>query len=401
MRRKLLKKAGIFAAALATAILLIGMFERFLDRKIEEMYDVSAYTKTINMQYEDFTKDKGQVILRRSADNGNVILMGSSELGSWVEQNPIRMFPNTTLSDNLTIVGQAYVQNLLHAMKAGTDALADVKKLGIVVSLQWFFGDDIDVNGFASNFSEYQFYNMMRNENVSAASKRYVCQRTSELLREVEGYDDVKVYAWLKAKDSAGRKACLMALAPYYSLREKALEIRDKWETYRLLQKTAADAEEPKVRELDWEAELKKAEGQGKSSCTNNDFYVEDSYYSAYLAPEIDGLEGVEAGEMLASREMQDYEMFLQICKENGIEPYVIIMNTNGKYYDYVGIDKERRNRLYDEIEQRADAQGVKSLRLSEKEYEPYFMVDVMHLGWKGWLYVDRQIAELYAENQD
>lgn len=398
MKKRIFKKLIIFAAAVITVVAGVGLFENYLDRRIDELYDVSAYTKAINTEYDNLTKDKGQIILERSADNGNVMLLGSSELGSWVQQNPVNMFPNTTLDSDITIVGQAYVQSLLHAMKVGTEAFSDNKRVALVVSMQWFYGEDIDRDGFAANFSEYQFFCFMNNERLSKESKLYICERTDELLEEIQGYDDIKVYAWLYAQDNVLGDVGLTLLKPYYSVREKVLEIRDKWDTYQLLKQTRAEAEQPEVKDIDWQKALEDAEAEGAGYCTNNEFYVDDNYYSTYLESTIDSLEGVEAETVLTSKEMEDYEMFLQICRENGVEPYIIIMGTNGKYYDYVGIDSGRRNQLYDEVQKRAEDAGVEYLRLSDKEYEPYFMVDVMHLGWKGWLYVDQQISELYSE---
>lgn len=401
MKSRLLKKVIVLIAAAATVILFASIFEKYLDRKIDAMYRVSDYTKVLNQQFDDYTKDKGQLILKRSADNGNVILLGSSELQSWAGQNPINMFPNSTLDEDLTIVGQAYVQSLLHSMKVGTKALADEKKIAIVVSLQWFFGEDIDVNGFAANFSEYQFYEMMKNERVSHESKLYVCNRTDELLRDIQGYDDIKVYAWLYTRDSSLGNAGLTLLKPYYSLRYKLLEIKDKWDTYQILKKTASDAKAPKTLELDWDKAMEDAQKEGEHFCTNNEFFVEDSYYTQYLADAIEGLKGAESETKMESKEFEDFKMFLQICRENGVEPYIIMMNTNGRYYDYVGIDQEKRNALYDKVENAAKEQGAEYLRLSDKEYEPYFMLDVMHLGWKGWLYVDQQISEHFSEVQE
>ena len=40
----------------------------------------------------------------------------------------------------------------------------------------------------------------------------------------------------------------------------------------------------------------------------------------------------------------------------------------------------------------------VQLLDLTAQEYEPYFLCDTMHLGWKGWLEVDRAIAA-FCEN--
>lgn len=398
MNKQRLKNLGIFICALVTAIVLISVFEWGLDQKIDEIYDVAAYTKALNLQYEDPTKDKGEVILKKSMANGNLMLLGSSELSSPVDQNPVNMFPNTTLPDNLTIVGQAYVQSLLHAMKVGTEAFEGQKKLGIVVSLQWFFGEDIDPSGFAANFSELQFYQMMSNERLSKESKLYVCKRTDELLKEIQGYDDIKVYAWLYRQDHVLGQAGLTVLKPYYILREKVLTIKDKWNTYQLLKKTKPDASKPETLDLNWEEAYAQAHKTGEENCTNNEFYVEDGYYSNYLAEVITDLKDESANVSLGSKEMEDFEMFLQICKENDVEPYVIMMNTNGKYYDYIGIDQARRNALYDEVESRTTENGFTCLRLSDKEYEPYFMVDVMHLGWRGWLYVEEQMSKYFAE---
>ena len=39
---------------------------------------------------------------------------------------------------------------------------------------------------------------------------------------------------------------------------------------------------------------------------------------------------------------------------------------------------------------------GISMLDLTGYENEPYFMCDVMHLGWKGWLAVDRALIDYY-----
>ncbi|MBS4989603.1 D-alanyl-lipoteichoic acid biosynthesis protein DltD [Anaerotruncus colihominis] len=41
---------------------------------------------------------------------------------------------------------------------------------------------------------------------------------------------------------------------------------------------------------------------------------------------------------------------------------------------------------------------GVKLLDLTGFEYEPYFMCDTMHIGWKGWLAVDQALISYYYE---
>ena len=34
----------------------------------------------------------------------------------------------------------------------------------------------------------------------------------------------------------------------------------------------------------------------------------------------------------------------------------------------------------------------------SNKEYEEYFLKDIMHLGWKGWVYLDDKVYQFYKK---
>ena len=49
-------------------------------------------------------------------------------------------------------------------------------------------------------------------------------------------------------------------------------------------------------------------------------------------------------------------------------------------------------------IAQLSNEYGFDCLKTDDKEYEPYFYCDVMHLGWKGWPYVLQNIIEHFEE---
>lgn len=394
---KKIQKVIVLCLAVLTVVLLMKGAETWLDDKIDSMYNPEEDTLAINQQNGNLTKDKGEILIQKALENDNLLLLGSSELDSWVGQNPMYWFPNNQLPDQITLIGHAYMQNLLHSMKVGTENFGHGEKVGLVISLQWFMGGDIDINGYAANFSEIQFYDTMSNPRLSSETKMKICSRTSELLNSIEGYEDIKVYTKLYSSD-LGRKA-LVVMKPYYSLKKYFLGMKDKWETYNVLKTVKTMEQKAVMKEVDWAEQLKSAEQEGQQFCTNNEFYVEDTYYTDNLSDHIGELKNCNAGELLESREMEDYELFLQVCKENGVEPYLIFMCTNGRYYDYVGINQDRRNQLYDKLADKAEEYGFDYLRLSDYEYEPYFMLDVMHLGWKGWMYVNEELTEYFSES--
>ena len=52
------------------------------------------------------------------------------------------------------------------------------------------------------------------------------------------------------------------------------------------------------------------------------------------------------------------------------------------------------RETTYKKIESVANRFGVKVLNYGDREYEDYFLFDVMHVGVKGWMEVEKNLYE-------
>jgi len=66
----------------------------------------------------------------------------------------------------------------------------------------------------------------------------------------------------------------------------------------------------------------------------------------------------------------------------------------NGWWYDDLGYSAEARASYYAKIRELAAARSVRLADFSEREYQPAFLYDIMHLGWRGWLDVTRACYE-------
>ena len=394
----------IISVVLLSALLVTNVivsYEKYLDKKLMDID--SIYNDEIGKIYSLDIRDKGVVLLKNAAKYDDLLVLGSSELASDVPQNIKNFFPNSELNCNVNIVGRAYTQSLTNAIKAG--ALGEVlnnKKVVLIVSLQWFIqwlpmlGNEIDINGFNSNFSELQFYEFIKNKNISPENKAEVCKRVYELSKNESSMQRINILSYLYAKNSLISNAVLFAMSPYYRLRSHLLEIKDKHHTLKTLIKHKEDAQNV-LHVINWDEEENIAEKMGQEACTNNDFYVCDEYYNLYIKPRLENLKNSNSSvDLSISKEWIDYETFLKICSELAIKPYLIIVPTNGFYYDYIGLNKEKRENFYNQIELMAKNYGFDYLDMREKEYEPYFFKDVMPLGWKGWLYVSKKITEYF-----
>lgn len=395
MIKKTFKYISYVLIPLVAVFLVAYRYNNYLNKVI-----VSDYNNALGCNYGIDEMNKGITLLKNNANKGDLMLLGSSELANadYIAENPANMFPNTDLDSQVCLIGRAGTQSLLDAIKIG--AMGDDfknKKIVFIVSLQWFLDKEIDVNSFRANFSEIQFYKFMNNPKIDDSIKKYVTRRTYSLLRGQASLAAPCFYAYLYSKNNLIFNAAFNIFKPYYYLKEKFLNLKDKHESYKAVKKYK-DFPAKETQIVDWENEYKKAEQTGRKECTNNNFYVYDSYYTEYLQYNLDALKGYYSGiKLCESDEMQDYEIALKLFDQIGVKPYIIIVSTNGYYYDYVGLTREKRLKLYDELVSRAKNYKCDYLDLRDYEYTPYFFKDVMHLGWKGWLYLNEKFAEYFS----
>lgn len=417
----------------AVIVVFYMMYSKYLDKKINELYLLNK--QSVNHANGLSEKDKGNVLINHSLAGGNLLVMGSSELSSPVSENPKNLFPNNLYEGDATFVGHAYVQNALHAMNLGANfRYLDENDIVIVNSLQWFTDSDIVLDGFFSNFSELQFYEFLHNNMISDKNKKYLCKRyihlenlkesklyplLNEYIENILGksilgtieatgyqmvsgeltYDQTYILARLYTSDSIIGKMLYQVFQPYYWFRYQFLVLKDKYKSYKWLKEMDSVQSGESIKSLDWKEIYEDAEKEGKAACTNNDLYVYDEYYIDYIKENYEDIRGRNSEtELLISNEWNDYKFFLDICNDLELHPYIVIMSTNGLYYDYLGMDKEKRNAFYEKAEQIAKDYGMECLNLKDYEYQPYFYCDVMHLGWKGWTYVVQNIIEHYEE---
>ena len=90
---KKIQNLFILCLAVLTVVLLMKGAESWLDNKIDSLYDPQEDTLSINQQNENLTKDKGEILIQKALENNNLMLLGSSELDSWVGENPMYWVP--------------------------------------------------------------------------------------------------------------------------------------------------------------------------------------------------------------------------------------------------------------------------------------------------------------------
>jgi len=378
-------------------ILTIIFLNNFLDRKIEVMLENKDLSE-INVAYGSMYKDRGTVYNDFLMKNNYLALQGSSEFVAPVSQLPTKIFPVKGMEKVVTN-GRAYFQTLNHAEILGSeDSDNKERKVALFLSLQWF-GDEggTEPKNFQANFAPVQFYKFLSNPKITEKNKKIYASRVDNLLSGNSQFASEKIYAHMYINDGFINKLAQILFNPYYIFRENMVELKDKGLLYRRLT-LLSEKKDMQVREVNWNEEYQKAEEEGKSKVTNNDFMVDDNYFTKYIK-DANAFKGSKKNiDLTNSKEFEDYELYLDTCVDLGIKPYIILIPTNGKWYDYTGMTKASRDDFYDKVEKMAKEKGFEVLNLKDEEYTPYFMYDVMHLGWKGWITVEEELYKHYNE---
>jgi len=381
---------------LFTAFVLI--FNKTMENRLNSLYSdklASLYGATV--------KNQGVAIQERGIDANHFMIFGSSELSSQVPQNPLSFFPTKEAPYYMDAVGRGYSQSLEHMLNIGAlGGKLKNKKIAIIVSIQWFFDKKgITPDNFIMNFSELQFYKFMDSKDIPKEQKGFVAKRVYENLKGNDKYKLSMLNAKLYLGENALTKVEYYAFKPYYFFRKNLLYSKDLVQSIKYIKEKKLYAKgKPQLKSINWQEEIVKAETSGKKASTNNIYNIEDSYYTKYLEPNISKLKDYYKDvRPKDSKEFKDFKELLKTAKNLGAKPYIIITPVNGTLYDYEGITKEERKGYYDAVEELSQKNNVPYLNMSDKDYEPYFIADAMHLGWRGWLYVDQKISEYNSTN--
>lgn len=381
--------------------ILIGLISYFgintyLDIQINKYMKEKDINKIASTPGENI-KYKGTIFNSYFANNDGIIIQGSSELTANLDQMPTKIFPTKELNKQVEIIGRGYVQNLQHTSVIGSISFKEGANTNMVSlqSFQWYTYGGISADNYKTTFSPVQYYKYLNNNKISKENKIKYTQRVNTLISGSKQYMPEYINSKLYYNDNLCSKIGRIVLKPYFILRESMVQLKEKVELYKEFQDIGI-ANENKAKELKWEEEEKKAEEQGKVAITNNDLGIKDEVYDN-LKNDLDKYRN-SGGDIdyKLSYEFQDFELYLDTCLDLGIKPYIILMPTNGIWYDFTGSTGEKRQEFYNKAEELAVSKGFDVLNLFDDEYTEYFMVDTQHLGWKGWIKVDKEINNYF-----
>ncbi len=384
-----------FLISIVLVLITLVILNKTYIKKIEDYYKVNDNSIRYSTSYEKY---KSKDIITKNITSNTLVLLGSSELTATINE---RYHPNKIFNYedfNIMQIGTGYSQNIVQASTLGSiEGAMKNKKVAIVESVQWFAKGGLQNDAFLNKASQEHIYNTMINDKISKKTKEKLINRVIELTSNSKAQNDIyrkyKQY-FIENKGSFIGEKMLALDNDIYSFKNKIQFYVNK-------DKMNYPFSGKNTPNYDWNSLTNDFVEEVKKTTNNNEYAVDNKYYNTYLAKNYSTFRDSNKGiSYLESPEYIDYEIFLDVAKELGMKVEVIIFPVNGKWNDYTGVSKEMREQAYRNIEEMAKKyDNVKVLNYGNREYDDYFLFDVMHVGVKGWMEVERELYKFAKQN--
>lgn len=340
----------------------------------------------------------------RVAQGDNPVpVFGSSELNPRRANSKFHMvtlFRQNNYGMDVMAMGRGSIVNLWDAIEIGalSGQLQD-KRVVIMPSMQWFMCYRNPQASFPATFSVGAWRALMENSAVSDSTKdeirqtmasEYGVNRTDAglgLSGLVDGIDDtvgqtvsdIQLKHLLRHPKEGG--------ADFVSGMPHALT-----ET----QRSHASGQE---QIPDWKNIFAQADAAARKKSGQNPYGFYHKWYGKGkpFKTWVKGARaswGFKEGKPYSDSEYRAFELVLEVCRETGVEPLVILQPSKGVAYDKTIYGKDVRAKYYKRMRAICKKYGAQCADFSNHEYDPYFFYDYTHPSALGDAYYSQAIYQ-------
>lgn len=136
------------------------------------------------------------------------------------------------------------------------------------------------------------------------------------------------------------------------------------------------------------------AKRYGRQYASGNDFKMYDAFYTKSVTPILKKYKGFYKDRYHGvSKGFGELELLLSEIADRQLDAYFILPTMHEKWRQYTGLSENSITDLNKKITKQLNDQGFNQvLDMNAYKSEDYVMQDPLHIGWKGWVEVDRQL---------
>ncbi|MGT2923966.1 D-alanyl-lipoteichoic acid biosynthesis protein DltD [Streptococcus caviae] len=328
-----------------------------------------------------------------------VPFFGSSELSRLDKMHPSVLAQAYHRNYRPYLLGQKGAASLTHYF--GIQQISkelENKQAVYIISPQWFVPEGANSHAFQNYFSSSQFVDFLQNQTGSPYD-RYAAKRFLQLYPDSE-------FKPLAQKTAKG-KEINSSDQSWLALKEKMLAKEDAFfsdlsffDDYKkkVLSQTA-----DLPSHFSYAALKRLATEEGEKSTSNNRFGIENTFYSMRVQHQLKRLQGSQKYfDYIKSPEYNDLQLVLDQFAKTHTNVLFVIPPVNSKWAAFTGLNQTMYQKAVAKIKYQLQSQGFTNIAdFSKDGSKPYFMQDTIHIGWNGWLALDKEVNSFLSKEED
>lgn len=343
---------------------------------------------------------KGNILKNKAMGTGEYVpFFGSSELSRFNAFHPSVLATKYDRNYRPFLLGAAGTQSLSQFLMLQSMADEMVgKKAVFIISPQWFVKGGVSKEMFSLYFSPLQTYQWAKHVDQIGDSEIYTAKR---LLKFSSVRSDTTMKTLLsqiaqgKPLSTTQKKLCQVKL--------NVLNREDElFGHLGMLGKQGKIKKEEKLLPANYDLDQldKLAFRIGEDSTKSNKFQITDNFYKKRIVPVQKSLKGSQKDfDYRQSPEFGDFQLFLAEVARLKMDVLFVIPPVNARWSEYTGLSTEMLDQFSLKINKQLKDQGFDNvLDFTQDRGEDYFMEDTIHIGWRGWVALDKVVAPFLAE---
>ncbi|WP_161979360.1 D-alanyl-lipoteichoic acid biosynthesis protein DltD [Streptococcus sp. S784/96/1] len=394
MSRRLWQILGPVICAIFLVVCLIGFYpNRIIYSMKNEKKDAVSLTKT------NFKSKYKKLRAFNDSNTQFVPFFGSSEWLRFDAMHPSVIAEAYHRPYTPYLLGQRGAASLTHFF--GTQGITETfkkKKAIYFVSPQWFVKSGTNANAFQNYLTNGQIVDFLCQQKGTSYDQ-YAAKRLLTLYPEVPFNEFLKKVS--KGKRLNNKDIKQLAFQSYllkkedYFFGQFSIDFGNYAKVLEQVKKLPKDFSYSRLEALAIE--------EGEAETTNNEFGIRNEFYQTKIAGRKRQLRGSQKSfDYRISPEYQDFQLMLHQFAETETNVLFIIPPVNSKWAAFTGLDQEMYQQTVDKIKYQLQSQGFTHIAdFSRDGDKEFFMQDTIHIGWKGWLEMDKNVNPFLTKESE
>ena len=337
---------------------------------------------------------KGEAVKNQEFKHHYIPFYGSSELSRMDALHPSVIAKKYKYKNKPFLLGSAGTQSLVNYMSMqGSANQLRHKKIVVIVSPQWFTTHGQLPNAFEVFYSPLQMTNFLLQANPNSEADRYASARFASMpgpkglvLNSLNKIANGKKLSSIDTWRLQQLNDSLANQDKFFS----TIQLRDRRKLVK--RGTKHLPKKYSVEDLD-----RVANRLGKKGTSNNNLGIRNKFYTQRLTPDVlKRMKGKQRKlNYVKSPEYSDFELMLNQFAKQDSDVLFIIPPVNAKWMKYTGLSQDMLDKTITKIKTQLISQGFGNIAdLSQNGNKKYYMEDTIHLGWRGWVDVDKAVSK-------